>query len=185
MLTMTETQRSLSGALLVLRGRREGLALLDRSIDGFWRSFAAILLLVPIDAVATLAAVKTNTADGPFAAAFLGSLPLLALQWVAFPVVLALLARPLAVTRTFVSYVVARNWTSPIMAVAVTLPLLLQGAGWIPPDGTAFILMVTLVLVLWLHIRIVRIALDVGLQMAVALVALDVVVTIALVLLFA
>ena len=40
--------RSLRGAWLVMLGRREGLALLDISEEGFWRSLQAALISLPV-----------------------------------------------------------------------------------------------------------------------------------------
>ena len=39
---------NLAGAWQVMLGRPEGLNRLDTSLEGFWRSFAAIVLVVPI-----------------------------------------------------------------------------------------------------------------------------------------
>ena len=49
---------NLAGAWAVMRGRREGLARLDLSIEGFWRSFAAIVLLIPFAFLAWLSQVR-------------------------------------------------------------------------------------------------------------------------------
>ena len=38
---------NLAGAWQVMLGRSQGLNRLDISLDGFWRSFAAITLLIP------------------------------------------------------------------------------------------------------------------------------------------
>ena len=38
---------NLTGAWHLMLGRPEGLNRLDTSLEGFWRSFAAVILLVP------------------------------------------------------------------------------------------------------------------------------------------
>ncbi len=51
------------------------------------------------------------------------------LGWFDYPLALALLARPLGLTRAYVPLVVALNWTSLVAAVPVTIPSLLNVLG--------------------------------------------------------
>ena len=43
---------NLSGAWDVMNGRAEGLNKFDLTIDGFWRSFGAIVLILPVALIA-------------------------------------------------------------------------------------------------------------------------------------
>lgn len=181
MFSLTEIRRSFRAIWLLFRARPEGLALLDRSMSGFWRSFAVIVLVIPINAVTMLAVSRTDRSDATAVSLIVDGLPLLLADWVLFPILLALAAGPLGVSRTYVSYVVARNWAAPLAAAVMTLPLVLQGAGWIDGTGMALLSMVALGLILRLHYLIVRLGLDVAAGFAIGLVVADLLLTLLLV----
>lgn len=177
-----EMRRSLGGAWLLFRGRADGLSVLDRSAEGFFRSFGVIVLLLPLNAVLVIAEMRLLQASGdapvegfplgPFAAAkFLA----LGVDWIAFPVLLALFAGWLGVSRTFGDYVVARNWAAPIAMSLSAVPALLFAAGLIGQDLAVIVFLVALVLVLRYHFLIMRMALKVDVGLAIALVAADLV----------
>lgn len=173
MLTSAEIARSLNGAWLLFRGRNEGLLALDRTVDGFWRSFAVILLLLPLNAVTMFAISRAEGARETFQAMFVSGLPLLLLDWIAFPVVLALAAAPLGIKRTYASYVVARNWAAPLMAAIMMIPFVLRGAGWVETTAAVLLSLVTLAVVLRFHYLIMRIALKTSAVVSVGLVVAD------------
>ena len=183
MTTTGEITRSLSGAALLFRGRDAGLAYLDRTVDGFWRSFAVIFLIIPIH-ILTLYAVSRTSGGTPFGSAVRESLPLLALDWVLFPACLAAAAKPLGVSRNYVTYVVARNWAAPIAAAITLVPFMLQGAGWVTEEGGALLTLIALGIVLRFHYLIVRIGLQVTPALAIGLVAVDFMLSLVLVGLF-
>ena len=49
-----EIQRSVQAAWLLARGDTRGMALFDLSLEGFWKSFAAALLVAPAYAIVLL-----------------------------------------------------------------------------------------------------------------------------------
>ena len=175
-----EITRSLGGAWQLFRGRPEGLLALDRTLGGFWRSFAVIALVVPLNAVTVLSIARAN-GEGDFRSLFGDGLPVLAADWIAFPLALALFAGPLGVNRTYPSYVVARNWAAPIAAALVMVPFLLQGAGWIGPSGTMFLSLIAFALVLRYHFIVLRLALQTTVPISLALMLVDLLLTLLLV----
>ncbi|WP_146619907.1 hypothetical protein [Acuticoccus sediminis] len=175
-MTGAEVARSLEGAWRLFRNRPDGLTLLDRSVDGFWRSFTALLFVIPIDAISLLA-LSRIAVQPPFGQAILERLPTLAIDWIAFPIILALMAKPLGVTKTYVSYVVARNWAAPLSWIIVTIPILLQGAGFLGGQLAIIATIVSLMVAVRYHYLILRIALGVTVEVAVALVVVDLVVS--------
>lgn len=181
MLSADEIRRSLIASVLFLRGKEEGLDLLDRSIAGFWRSFAVIVLILPINAITMLAVSRTDDTDRSVAGLIVDGLPVLLLDWIAFPIALALGARVLGVTATYVDYVVARNWAAPLAAAIMTVPFVLQGAGWTNPSLTAFLSILTLGIVLRLHFIIIRAALKTEIAPSIGLVIVDILITLLIV----
>jgi len=45
---MNEIRAALDGSWLLLRNRPEGMAFFDQSLQGFWRSFQVVFLLIPV-----------------------------------------------------------------------------------------------------------------------------------------
>ncbi|MEM0907252.1 MAG: hypothetical protein AAGJ94_07810 [Pseudomonadota bacterium] len=177
MLSIAEIIASLKGAAALFLGRPQGLDALDRSVEGFWRSFQVILLLLPINALAVFSITRTGAVNTTFSEMFFGQLPIIALDWVAFPAILALAAKPLGIAAHYVSYVVARNWAAPIASSIMTVPLLLEGAGWVPPVGGSLLFLVGLIVILRYHYMIVRISLGTPVGFSVGLVAADLLLT--------
>lgn len=181
---LSEISRSLRGAAALFLGRKDGLLALDRTVDGFWRSFWVILLLLPLNAITVLAMTRVGRASDTFGALFFAQLPILVLDWIAFPIALAFAAKPMGVSANYVSYVVARNWSAPIAAAILTIPFLLQGAGWVPMNGAALLSLVALVVVLRYHYVVVRLALGAAMPMAIGVVAGDLILTLLIIALF-
>ncbi|MEM8663378.1 MAG: hypothetical protein AAGF49_04570 [Pseudomonadota bacterium] len=165
--------RSLTGAAQLFLGRKEGLALLDRSVDGFWRSFQVIFLLAPLTAITVFALTRADPSL-TFWGIFTGQMVVVAAGLVLYPVLLALAAKPLGVSANYVSYIVARNWATPISAAIQTVPWVLFGAGWVPGEGAQLLTFIVLLIVLRYDYLILRIALQAPVGLAIALVIIEV-----------
>jgi hypothetical protein len=180
MLTIVEISRSLQGAMRLLKGDESGLRLLDLSLAGFWRSFLAVLLVAPVyglSAVAELNLVMSGGSIPPegldverFALAKTGGL---ALDWLAFPVLMLALSRPLGLGGRVVPYIVAYNWSAVVATALLAPPTILYAAGLL--SGVVALMATLLILGLVLRYRflIARFALGVDTVTATALVALD------------
>jgi hypothetical protein len=126
------TIAALVGSLRLLGGDRRGLAAMDVSLDGFWSSFRVMVWLAPAVALSILADVRLNAALGTphetgTVVVVLAGLVNYVFGWIAFPLFLAALGRPLGLTRVFVPWMVARNWT----AIAASLPYAVVVALWL------------------------------------------------------
>ncbi|TFF19663.1 hypothetical protein E3C22_18360 [Jiella endophytica] len=149
--SFADVVRYFSGALLLMTGKTEGLKRLDLSADGFWQSFAAIVIALPPLALSWLAYeaggghAPAGDANGVIvygAHAFAD-----ALAWLLPVLILMIVARPIGYSKKIVPLVVATNWGGALLAWAVIpywLIIILFGTG----EGTAFIgLLVTIVTV--------------------------------------
>lgn len=183
MLDRDETVRSLTGAWELFLDRPGAMRHFDVSVDGFWRSFAAVVLVVPSYAFAVLAERTMVAALDPAApvqgaAAFVVQNAVgLGLDWVALPVILALLARPLGIARRYPAFIVARNWGAVIAAVPFGAVGLLIVLGLVGGEVANLLMFAALILVLRYTYLIARRALDVGLGFAIGIVVLDFVVS--------
>jgi hypothetical protein len=115
-----DIQRYLTGAWQLMMGKREGVALLDVSADGFWNSFFAIAIALPALIVGWVGTANEIGADPAAAASRLSYLLRLALidigAWILPLVGLAFIASTAGIRDRFVHYVIASNWSSAILA---------------------------------------------------------------------
>ncbi|WP_019172672.1 hypothetical protein [Pseudaminobacter salicylatoxidans] len=115
-----DIQRYLVGAWRLMTGKRDGLALLDISADGFWNSFFAIVVALPPLIVGWVGSAN-ELGDDPAATAsrfsYLLRLAIVDLGAWVLPLAALAVAAPIAGIRDrFVHYVVAINWASVILA---------------------------------------------------------------------
>ena len=171
-------RESLAGAWLVMLGRPEGLKRLDLSITGFWRSFAAIALVLPFALLALMSQRRLAQASGeaPEAVGIGGPGPealALAADWILFPLIFALLARPLGLGGRYVPFVVARNWGAVVVAAIVAVFHAAHLVGILPSAAMPFMLLVAIAVALRFAYAIARTALSVSFRIAIPVVLLD------------
>jgi hypothetical protein len=181
---------TLSGAWAVMNGRAEGLQKLDLTIDGFWRSFGAIVLILPVALVALASERIALAAAAGEVAALAGAYVVLRLiavivDWLAFPLTLALLARPLGIAARFVPYIIARNWAAVLVAAMFAVPHLLHVLGLLPTTMLPVVLLIPFGLAVWFAYVVVRTAMQVPPVMAIPIVGLEIAVGLVIELFFA
>jgi hypothetical protein len=143
----TEIQSSILGAWRLFVLNEDGMNRFNTTVDGFWRSFFAAVLLAPVALFAgtvqrdmRIEAESLVAIGGPTSAAptvpELG--PFLFVQmtafgfsWVIFPLVMIGVTRLLSVTGRYAPFVVAFNWSNVIVALINLPPILLYGLGLI------------------------------------------------------
>jgi hypothetical protein len=97
----------------------------------------------------------------------------LALNWVALPILLAMVAQPLGVSRTYAGYVVARNWCAVVTVAPFGLIALLSLVGLVGSEAASVISLAIIVLVIRFDYLIARRALGADVGLAVAIVLVD------------
>jgi hypothetical protein len=178
-----EIARALSAAFDLFLDRPGAIRSFDMSVEGFWRSFAAVILVVPSYALAVLAERQIASAIDPSAplqdgASFVVQNALgLGLDWVALPLILALLARPLGIARHYPEFVVARNWGAVIASIPFGVIGLLILVGLAGGELANLLMFAALIIVLRYTFIIARRALEAGIGFAIGIVVLDFVVS--------
>lgn len=171
-----EVGRAIDGALALFIGRAAPPGSFDVTAGGFWRSFGAIVLVLPSFAV-TLAAQLGMRAEASLSEApawfIAGNLVGLAIDWVALPLLLAVLAGPLGIGGRYAGFVVVRNWGSVVAAAVYALPALLFNLGLVGAGATDLISLVAFVAVVRFQYAIVRATLATPVATSVGLVVLD------------
>ncbi len=140
-LGIQEIGQSCIASWRVMKGEAEALQQFDLSADGFWRSFLVIFLLLPFYFLSLISEqslmLEINLERGQEAAEiatggallYIGKTLSLFVDWVTFPLVLAVLAGSIGLKRTYGPYIVVRNWSTLIILLPQTLLNLLYLAG--------------------------------------------------------
>ena len=174
-----EVGRAIDGALALFIGRPAPPGSFDVTAGGFWRSFGAIVLVLPSFAVMLAAELgmgaAAEVAEGQDEAAWFVASRLvgLAIDWAALPVVLAALAGPLGIGGRYVGFVVVRNWGSVVAAAVYALPALLYNLGLVGESTAILLSLVAFVAVVRFQYAIVRAALATPVPTSIGLVVLD------------
>lgn len=178
MIDISYIRANLAGAWAVMLGREEGLSRLDLTADGFWRSFAVILLILPFVVVTMLGEHIIVSAVGAalppmegadFAWAFLVMLA----DWIAFPVILAILARPLGLAQNYGRFVIARNWSAFITAALAAVLYSIYIAGIVPAGTAPYAILGLLIVSLRFAYKVAKIGLGVPPAVALPVVLVD------------
>lgn len=125
-----EIQTYLAGAWRLMRGKPDGVRMLDLSADGFWNSFFAIVLALPpmLTGWVTMAdsLPAGDDGDGGRMTTVLALAIVDISAWILPLMVLAFAMRPLGVGDRFVAYVVASNWGSALLVWLMLPPALIR-----------------------------------------------------------
>ena len=174
-----EIRGSLAGAWEIFKGNPRGLQGFDLSVAGFWRSFLIVVPLMIPYLLVSKAQLQIAISEFPGAEDLeLGSFywieaVRLLLDWFAFPVVLALLAKPLGIGRHYVGFVVVRNWSELLAALPLLAAALLYGLDLVGLDGFTFVSLIATGVALYLRFRVARVALEANISFAIGIVVFD------------
>lgn len=179
-----EILRSLHGAYLLARMDRSGMSRFNLSIDGFWRSFFAAVLVAP--GYALLVAQKLADRiepvpeDRPSVVAvqqfdlgwvlFIQTMAYV-VGWAAFPLAAAAVTWALSLGRHYVPLIVATNWAAVIQIGLFLLALALSVI--LPSPLSGLVLTLVTVSILFYQWFVIRTALQSTGGVALALVLLD------------
>ena len=182
--SLNEIVRALYGAFRLLRFDRGGLAFFEDSVEAFWRSFFAAVIVVPGHALFMgLRLAETTPGAGFFRIVIVEGLAYVTV-WVAFPLALYYLCQAFGREERFIRTVVALNWAT-VLQIAIILPIdLLARSGLLPPPVGGFATFAATVYLFGYVWFVVRLALDVAPLPAAGVVVLDFMIS-SIVLLFA
>ncbi len=131
-MALADAVRGFAAATILARGDARGIDLLDLSVGGFWRSFQAVLWLVPLHAL-LLVVLARSAESGLVAVDWTTEFVSLFARFALFPLVALLLTRLMGLTGRFVALVTASNWASVLQGGFLVAALLLISL--LPPDS--------------------------------------------------
>ncbi|MBN8997161.1 MAG: hypothetical protein J0H63_02335 [Rhizobiales bacterium] len=172
-LTRDEIVRSITGAWHVFIDRPDADRYFDLSVTGFWRSFRAIVLILPAYALSAATTWTTLPSSMDTTTFFVARTVSLAIDWVAFPIVLALVADRLRVSSTYSAYVIVRNWASVIATTPFAIISILYILGPIGQEVASTLSLAVLFVILRYNYLIARRVLQVGIPLAIGVVVVD------------
>ncbi|MGQ0665190.1 MAG: hypothetical protein ACT4P2_16730 [Pseudomonadota bacterium] len=171
MITLREVGFGVFGAWRLARLEPTGMRYFDTSIDGFWRSFFAALVVAPgYLVVMLLRHAAQPVAAHPVRVALLEAIGY-AIGWTLYPLVAFYLCRAFDVGGRYLGYIVAYNWANVIQA-AIYVPAVIVGGLLVSGPGLLLGLAV-MVAILYYQYFIARAALGVGAAVALVFVAVD------------
>ena len=149
-----EVLSALYGAYRLAWFDGSGMAYFNLTVDGFWRSFFAAVLVAPAYAILVGMELSAEAEDLNLALVFLTEAIAYVLAWCAFPLVAVALTRILGLDRNYVALIVAVNW-SAVLQTAAFLAVVLVGL--IVPEvlGTLLVTLTTVAILVyqWFVIR--------------------------------
>jgi len=174
MLSLAEIQRSLEGAVRLMRLDATGIERFDLTADGFWRSFFAIALVVPMVIVIDIFSFDETIEGGSLAGSIAWSLTRLIVAWAAAALALLGIAGLLDRRHRYAAFIIAWNWISVPLNGAMLVAFLI---GLVAPPGVLVLLWLALVgATAFYDAYLARAVLDVGPAQAVAVAAIDLIV---------
>ncbi len=168
-----EIVRALFGAFLLVRRDPRGMGFFNITVEGFWRSFFAAVLVAPMFAIIMALHRTEQAAEFTVAWQFLSQTIRYALDWAVYPVIVAVVARLINLSHLYVGYIVAYNWAK-VLINAVFLVLAVLAAPDIVPDALInFLKLATLVAVIYYLWFVTCTALQLAWYVGAALVAVE------------
>lgn len=162
----------LAGAVLLGRGRAEGLALMEDTPEGAWRSFFAAFICLPAFLAMRFFAWASQGGPGGFGRALAAELIGYVIAWTGFALLSLGMASTWGRTAQWPRFLCAWNWTN-VVQYAVVLAMAIPGALGLPTLPAQALTLAGLGYALWLEWFVARQALGVGGGQAAALVGLD------------
>ena len=140
-----EVLQALYGAILLARLEARGMDFFDRTLDGFWKSFFAAVLVAPFHFIHLLITYTRDTPETGLAPVLIVKTFAYVITWIAFPVVMYEITRAFGKEAQYRGHIVAYNWAL-VVQTAVWLPYgLLEMMGLLPEALSVFLgLVITL-----------------------------------------
>jgi hypothetical protein len=165
-----EIQAAMTGALRLAQMDRGGLAFFDRSSTGFWRSFYAASLVLPIYILTLLLIGRMPPDAGGWALEGIAY----AISWLAFPCLMLTLVELMDREARYFDYMVPYIWASVPQNGLLMLVAVINATGVIPPEIGKLLGLSAFFSILAYKWYIAQIGLDISGRAALGLVVVDV-----------
>jgi hypothetical protein len=165
-----EVFRSIFGAWRLAWLDRSGMSHFNLSVDGFWRSFFAAVLVAPGYALLVVQELVGRPEAVSPAWAFVIETIAYGIGWAAFPVVALVATQLLGLSRNYAAMIIAANWAAVLQ---ISLFLVALALGFMLPALAGFMATLATGAILFFQWFVIRTALDTTGGIAIALVLVD------------
>ena len=173
MLGANDIERGLTAAWRLATRDPGGLALLDTSTAGFWRSFQVAVLVFPVYALVIASRLSETDSTADWETVLLAEAIAYVIYWTAMPVLMEPITLWLDRGHAYVQFVVAMNWANAIQLALFALVTVLGLIG-LPRGLVAFAGLIVTIWVLAYQWFVARTALGLTGPRAAGIVAIDV-----------
>ena len=177
MVSGTEFMRAVYGAWRLALLDRKGLDCFDATIEAYWKSFNAAVIVAP--AYALLLIIRLGEVDaraGPVAVIAVEILAYV-IGWVAFPLIMIYVCDRIGRFDRYLRYIVAHNWSN-VIQIALFLAVTLISKGFLGGAHSVLLGLAATAAILFYQWFIARTALDITGGGAAAIVGLDLIISI-------
>ena len=177
MVTGAEFARAVYGAWRLALLDRTGLDHFDSTIEAYWKSFNAAVIVAP--AYALLLVLRLSGVDaraGPVTIVAVETLAYI-VGWVAFPLLMVYVCDRIGRFDRYLHYIVAHNWSN-VIQVALFLVVTVIAQGFLGGGYAVLLGLAATAAILLYQWFIARTALDVSGGAAAAIVGLDLVISV-------
>ena len=109
--SLAEILKALYGLVLLARFHPGAPSLFDRTVDGFWKSLFAAVLVLPTHVLMTLRTVQDTPEDVPYNLGdVVTDLLIYVIIWLAYPVLMISVTKVINRRENFLDYIVPYNW---------------------------------------------------------------------------
>jgi len=170
MFKTAEIEAALRGAWGLACRDETAISHFPNSEPAFWRSFAAIAFVAPVNLLSTFL-----RAGGEVSGSYLFANALTVLvQWIAFPLMMIVVVRLLGLSASYGLFVIAYNWSS-VLVVSVLLPSAVFSAVISDATGlTNMVTMISILFILWFTTFLTRAALATNWVNAIGIIVFDI-----------
>jgi hypothetical protein len=172
-----EVVRSIYGAYRLAWLDHSGMSHFNLSVDGFWRSFFAAVLVAPGYALLVVQDLAGRPEAVSPAWAFVVETLGYVITWAAFPLIAIVVTQLLGLSRNYAAMIIAANWAAVIQ---IGLFLVAVALGFVLPALAGFTVTLATVAILFYQWFVIRTALDTTGGIAIALVLVDLLVNAAI-----
>ncbi|HER27238.1 MAG TPA: hypothetical protein ENI69_09025 [Rhodospirillales bacterium] len=167
-----EVLNSLYGAYRLARMDPHGLSFFNNTEEGFWNSFKAAAVILPLFLVLTAVRYTVDDIDSSLLRYFFIEMIAYVVGWVAFPVLIPRICAQLQRTHHYMRFIIAYNW-SAVLQNALYIPIVLFSITGLLPGGGGFFVLMAMIAIIVYSWFITKTALDIPGPVAAAIVVFD------------
>jgi hypothetical protein len=173
---LPEMTRSVFGCYRFARADQNAFQFFNISIEGFYRSFAAMIIILPVIGIYSFFLAQMSEADVGMIEVVTSEMMITLLSWVLYLASLYILARYFGVAENYSVFVIVYNWSQVFFAI-IWLPLSFLAVTQASQEAAAILSMIFIMASYFYLWYIIMRSLAVSTSTAIALAVLEFIIT--------